>query len=179
MAFCTVKPVQRIVWATQMLIGVVILMTTDQHQVMFSNLEELRSVGKVKRKTSVALSTAEAEYMALSSATQEASWMRQLLVDLNCGSTTPTVIYEDNQSSICIAKNPLFHGRTKHIGIKYHFVREQVKNKNVEIVYCPTEDMIADRLTKGRSQDKFEKLREMIGIKEMEKNNLPASEKEC
>ena len=95
---------------------------------------------KSKKQTSVALSTAEAEYIALSSATQEASLMRQLLVDLNCGPTTPTVICEENQSSICIAKNPLFHGRTKHIGIKYHFVHEQVKNKNVEIVYCPTED---------------------------------------
>ena len=109
-----------------MLNDVVILMTTDQHQVMFSNSEELQLVRKSKKQTSVALSTAEAEYIALSSATQEASWMRQLLVNLNCGSTTPNVGYEDNQSLICIANNPLFHGRTKHIGIKYHFVREQV-----------------------------------------------------
>ena len=105
--------------------------------------------------------------------------MRQLLVNLNCGSTTPNVGYEDNQSLIFIAKNPLFHGRTKHIRIEHHFVCERVKYKNVEIVYCPTEDMIADMLTKGVSQDKFEKLCEMIGIRKMEKNNLPASEKEC
>ena len=92
------ETVQRILWATQMPIGVVILMTTDQHQIMFSNSEELQSVGKSKKQSLVALSTAEAEYIALSSATQEASWMRQLLINLNCGSTTQTVSYENNQS---------------------------------------------------------------------------------
>ena len=134
---------------------------------------------KSRKQTSVALSTAEAEYMALSGATQEVSWMRQLLLDLKYGPITPTLIYEDNQSSICMAKNPLFHGRTKHIGIRYHFVREQVKKKNVEIIYCPSEEMIADMLTKGLSQVKFEKLHELVGIKELDKNNLSASEKEC
>ena len=58
-------------------------------------------------------------------------------------------------------------------------MNKSCKNKNVEIVHCPTEDMMADMLTKGLSQDKFEKLCEIIGIKEMEKNNLPASENEC
>ena len=76
---------------------------------------------KSRKQTSVALSTAEAEYMALSGATQEASWMRQLLLDLKCGPITPTLIYEDNQSSICVVKNSLFHGRTKHIGIRVSF----------------------------------------------------------
>ena len=75
-------------------------------------------------------------------------------------------------------ENPLFHGRTKHIGIRYHFVREHVKKKNVEIEYCPSEEMIADMLTRGLSQVKFEKLRELLGMKELDKNNLPASE-EC
>ena len=67
-----------------------------------------------KKQVCVALSTAEAEYMALASAVQEAVWMRQLTSDLKNGPTGPTVIFEDNQSTICMAQNPQFHGRAKH-----------------------------------------------------------------
>ena len=68
-----------------------------------------------KKQTCVALSTAEAEYMALASAAQEAMWLRQLTIDLKNEPVSATVIFEDNQSAICIAKNPQFHGRSKHI----------------------------------------------------------------
>ena len=70
-----------------------------------------------KKQSCTALSTAEAEYMALSSAAQEVTWIRQLTKDLQNGPTRPTVIHEDNQAAICMAKNPQFHGRTKHIDI--------------------------------------------------------------
>ena len=73
---------------------------------------------KSKKQSCVALSTAEAEYMALSSAAQEAIWMRELNSDLKNKPSQPTLIYEDNQSAISIAKNPQFHGRSKHINIK-------------------------------------------------------------
>ena len=86
-----------------------------------------------KKQTCVALSTAEAEYMALASAAQEAIWMRQLTSDLKSESTEATVIFEDNQSAICMAQNPQFHGRAKHIGIKNHFIREQVYSGTVEL----------------------------------------------
>ena len=99
------------------------------------------------------------------SAAQEACWMKQVLTDLCFVSSSPMVIYEDNQSAICMTKNQLFHGRTKHIYIKY-FICELVAEKVVEIVYCPTEVMIADILTKGLTQVKFERLREMIGVKQ-------------
>ena len=74
------------------------------------------------------------------------------------------MIYEDNQSAIAIAKNPQFHGRAKHINIKYHFIRECVNNNNIELKYCETSEMIADMLTKRLGRVKFEKLREMAGI---------------
>jgi hypothetical protein len=122
-----------------------------------------------KRQGCVALSTAEAEYMALASAAQEAVWLRQLLSDLKVKPDSPTLIFEDNQASICLAKNPQYHGRAKHIDIKYHFVREQVVNGNIEVKYCRSEDMIADMLTKGLSYVQFDKLREMTGLKEMPK----------
>ena len=120
-----------------------------------------------KKQPCVALSTAEAEYIALASAAQEAIWMRQLLADVRNHPREPTRIFEDNQSAICMARNPQFHGRAKHIGIKYHFIREQVEKGTVELQYCPTEEMIADMLTKGLSRDQFIKLRLMSGLMQM------------
>ena len=78
-----------------------------------------------KKQDTVALSTAEAEYAALSSAAQECVWIRRLNSDLENPPKGPTTILEDNQSSIAMAKNPQFHGRAKHIDIKCHFIRER------------------------------------------------------
>ena len=118
-----------------------------------------------KKETCVALSTTEAEYMALANATQEAIWMQQLTTDLKNRADKPIILFEDNQSAIYIAKNPQFHGRTKHIEIKYHFTREQVKKGIIDLQYCRTEDMIADMFTKALLKEKFIKLRDMAGIK--------------
>ena len=82
--------------------------------------------------------------------------MRELISELGNPPHNSTVILEDNQSAISIAKNPQFHGRTKHINIKYHFIREQIANGTICLKYCPTEDMLADILTKGIGPEKFE-----------------------
>ena len=89
--------------------------------------------------------------MALAGAAQESIWMRQLSSESKNGPTEATAIFEDNQLAICMAKNPQFHGRAKHIGIKYHFIREQVSSGTVDLMYCKTDEMIADMLTKGLS----------------------------
>ena len=102
-----------------------------------------------KKQSSVALSIAEAEYIALASTAQEAVWLRQPTTELGSGSTEATTIYEDNQAAISMSKNPQYHGRAKHISIKYHFIREQVNDGTVTLKYCPTQDMLADMLTKG------------------------------
>ena len=65
-----------------------------------------------------------------------------------------------------MSKNPESHGRSKHIEIKYHFIREQVTKKNIEVKYCQTENMVVDMLTKGLGQERFEKLRMLAGISE-------------
>ena len=117
-----------------------------------------------KKQSCIALSTVEAEYVALASAAQEAIWMRQLLTDVRNPPRGPTRIFEDNQSAICLARNPQFHGRAKHIGIKYYFIQEQVEKGTVKLQYCPTEEMIADMLTKGLSWDQFLKLRLISGL---------------
>ena len=119
---------------------------------------------KSKKECSVALSTEEAEYMALSNTTQEAVWLRELHQDLTNATDHPTIIHEDNQAAIKMAKNPQYHERAKHISIKYHFVREQVNNNVIELKYCPTQDMIADMFTKGLDKTKTVKLRELAGV---------------
>ena len=116
------------------------------------------------KQGTVALSTAEAEYVALSSAVQESVWMRRLLSELEYPPGGPTTILEDNQSSIAMARNPKFHGRAKHIDIKHHFVREQVSDGLIRLKYCPTNEMVADILTKGLAQQQFSFLREKAGI---------------
>ena len=131
-----------------------------------------------KKQTCVALSTAEAEYIALASAAQESLWLQQLLADLKKEDLRSVTVYEDNQSAISMAKNPQFHGRTKHIAIKYHFIREQVSSGKLELRYCKTNDMIADMLTKGLSGEQFEKLRLMAGVTPMIEHS-ESSEKEC
>ncbi len=120
---------------------------------------------KSKKQSSVALSTAEAEYMALASSAQEAVWMRQLSSEMGIEYTKPVIIYEDNQSAIAMTKNPQFHGRTKHIAIKYHYIREQVNDGSITVQYCSTENMLADMLTKPLASTQFSKLCSLIGIK--------------
>ena len=116
------------------------------------------------RDTEVAQSTVEAEYMALSVATQEAIWLRHLQDELGVTDAGPTLIYEDNQGAISMAKNPVFHKRTKHVQIRYHFVREAVEQGTIILEYCRTDDMLADRFTKALARDQFEKLRAGIGL---------------
>ena len=108
----------------------------------------------------------EAEYIALARTGQEAVWLQELYQQLDTEQTGPTLIYEDNQSTIAMSKNPQFHGRAKHIGIKFHFIREQVANKKVELKYCRTDEMLADMFTNGPGTKKFVKLRELIGLKD-------------
>ena len=131
-----------------------------------------------KKQASVALSTAEAEYIALASTAQESLWLQQLVTDLQKVSPKPMVLFEDNQSAISMTKNPQFHGRSKHIAIKYHFIREQVSSGKVKLQYCRTNDMVADIMTKGLNGEQFEKLRLMAGVAPMI-GHPGASEKEC
>ena len=119
-----------------------------------------------KKQDTVALSTAEVEYVALSSAAQECIWIKRLNSEFGNMSDGPAVIMEDNQSCIAIAKNPQHHGRSKHIDIKHHFIRELVGNKTIELRYCPIKEMAADFLTKALVREQFCYLQEKAGITE-------------
>lgn len=119
---------------------------------------------KSKRQSIVALSSTEAEYVSLSSATQETMWIRSLLGSIGFQQIDPTTINEDNQGAIALAGNPGNHPRTKHIDIKYHFIREAVEKNEIALQYCPTKEMLADMLTKALPREKFQELRALIGV---------------
>jgi len=78
--------------------------------------------------------------------------------------TSATTIYEDNQGAIELAKNAKYHNRTKHIDICHHFVRERIVSNEISVSFCPTEDMVADIMTKGLTRVTFEKLRDLLGV---------------
>jgi hypothetical protein len=101
-----------------------------------------------KLQAGVALSSTEGEYVALSVAAQEAIYLRNLLKELGVCSDKPTVIYEDNQAAIAIARSAQYHGRLKHVDVRAHFVRDQVQQGQILIEYCPTDKMVADIMTK-------------------------------
>ena len=117
-----------------------------------------------KKQASTALSTAEAEYLALASCIQEALWLKKLLSDLTNKVEKSIDIYEDNQSTISMAKNQHSHGRSKHIDIKYHFIKEHCVDGCIQLIYCPTEEMKADMFTKPLYSTQFKKLRALIGM---------------
>ncbi|CAM8915543.1 unnamed protein product [Rhodiola kirilowii] len=117
-----------------------------------------------KKQQVVALSTAEAEYIAVTTAACQAVWLRRILEDLKHKQEGPMKIMCDNKSAIALAKNPVFHGRSKHIGIRYHYIRELVKDGEIELEFCKTDEQVADIFTKGLSSDKFELFRYMLGV---------------
>ena len=103
--------------------------------------------------------------MALASAAQEAVWLEHLASDLDETSIESTVIYHDNQSTICMTKNPLYYGHAKHMDIKRHFIRTQVATRVIQLQYCPRKDMVADVLTKELICAQLVKLRELLGVR--------------
>ncbi|WOG95118.1 hypothetical protein DCAR_0314420 [Daucus carota subsp. sativus] len=117
-----------------------------------------------KKQQTVALSTCEAEYIAAAACACQAMWLGYILGELNLAKEDPVTIYVDNKSAISLAKNPVSHSRSKHINIKYHFLREQVNDKNVELVHCRTEENLADIFTKPLKPDVFNKMITKLGM---------------
>jgi hypothetical protein len=113
---------------------------------------------------SVALSSAEAEYMAANLAACEAIWLRKLLMGLFGQELETTVIHCDNQSCIKLSENPVFHDRSKHIEIRFHFIRDCVQKGTVKLQYVPTGEQVADILTKALMKGKFVFFRDKLGV---------------
>lgn len=116
-----------------------------------------------KKQPTVALSTTEAEYMALTAAAQEAIWLRNLNDEL-FDNPEEVQLYCDNKSALELAQNDMYHARTKHINIRFHFIRETIVNKIVRVSYVNTNEQIADILTKPLVPCKHTKLIEKLGL---------------
>ncbi|PNF37230.1 Retrovirus-related Pol polyprotein from transposon TNT 1-94 [Cryptotermes secundus] len=119
---------------------------------------------EAKKQKSVALSTTESEYIALSEACKEGVFLRKLLMEL-LNDDSPILMNVDNQSCIKLASNPVFHSRCKHIDVRYHYVREVVQNGLIDLEYVPTEIMKADIMTKSLPKVKHEYLLDALGMK--------------
>lgn len=117
-----------------------------------------------KKQRTVALSTVEAEYMALGEAAKEAGYIKRFLEELGFGHKEAVKIYIDNAGAQKLAGNPVFHARTKHIDIRHHFVREVLEAKQIELEHISTNDMGADVLTKGLPKQQHLRCLEILGI---------------
>jgi hypothetical protein len=117
-----------------------------------------------KRQEIVSLSTTESEYIAITYAAKEALWLRSFISQI-FGITLPsTTLFSDNQSAIALTKEHQYHARTKHIDIRFHFIRWVVEEGKHRLVYCPTDDMVADTLTKALPSPKVKHFASELGL---------------
>ena len=112
----------------------------------------------------VALSSCEAEYIAASTASTQALWLARLLGDLLGRDTDAVELRVDSKSALALAKNPVFHERSKHIRVRYHFIRDCWEEGSIKARYINTKDQLADLLTKPLGRIKFLELRSRTGM---------------
>ncbi|CAL9021871.1 unnamed protein product [Prunus brigantina] len=105
------------------------------------------------------------KYIIASEATTQAIWLRFVLEDFGEFQTEATPLHCDNISAIAITKNPVFHQKTKHIDRTYHFIKDALHEGIVDLIYCPTNEQLADIFTKALAKDRFSYLREKLGVK--------------
>lgn len=120
-----------------------------------------------QKQRCVALSSCEAEFMAATAAACQAIWLRKVLRQITGEMVEPVIIYIDNKSAIDLAKNPTFHGRSKHIDVRYHFIRECVDRGEIVVKHVDGENQRADSLTKALFAVKFDRMRKLLGMKNL------------
>ncbi|KAG6527016.1 hypothetical protein ZIOFF_009103 [Zingiber officinale] len=118
--------------------------------------------------TKVALSSCEAEFMAATTAACHALWLRSLTSELTGEKPKPVTLFVDNKSAIALMKNPVFHGRSKHIDTRFHFIRECVENGQIVVEFINTGEQRADVLTKALPGVKLAVMRQLLGVRDLE-----------
>ncbi|TXG51246.1 hypothetical protein EZV62_023770 [Acer yangbiense] len=138
---------------------------TINYGLFYKKREKSRAVSwSSKKQQIVTLSTTEAEFVAATSCSCQAIWLRRLLEALHYRQQGPTLIYCDNVSAIKLSRNLVLHGRSKHIDVRYHFLRDLCKDGTIDLIFCRSEDQVADILTKPLKFPMFVKLRQMLGV---------------
>ncbi len=112
----------------------------------------------------VFLSTTESEYIAATSAAKEALWLRSLITQLFGTTLDATMLFSNNQSAIALTKDHQYHARTKHINIRFHFICWIVEEGSLQLVFCPTDNMVADTLTKALPSPKVKHFAAELGL---------------
>lgn len=124
-----------------------------------------------KKQPIVTLSTTEAEYITTAYYACQCIWIKRVLEKLGLKRQDNTLILCDNNSTIQLSKNPVLHGKSKHIDIRFHFLRDLVKDGTVKLSYCRSEIQVANIMTKPLKLDQFLRLRSMLGMIEAPKLN--------
>jgi hypothetical protein len=117
-----------------------------------------------KKQELVTLSTTEADYVGVTHATKEAICLRRLIMDIFNTVDTPTTLFSDSKSTIALTHDGHYHVRTKHIDIQYHFIHYIIEVGTIKLVYCPTDDMTADTLTKALPSVKAKQISTVLGL---------------
>ena len=117
-----------------------------------------------KRQEIISLSTTESEYVAATYAAKEALWLCSLISQLFDTTLEPTTLFSDNQSAITLTKDHQYHARSKNIDVRFHFIRWIVENGSIQLIYCPTDDMVADTLTKALPSPKVKHFAVELGL---------------
>ena len=117
-----------------------------------------------KKQPIVSLSTAEVEFIAAIACACQVIWLRRILEELQFKQVEATTVFCDNNSAIKLSKNPVLHKRSKHIDVKYYFLRDLSNDGTIKLVYCRSEDQDADIQTKPLKLATFVKLRGLLGV---------------
>ena len=120
-----------------------------------------------KKQPIVTMSTTETEFVAAAACACQTIWMRKVLKQLGHEQKGCTTIMCDNISTTKLSRNPIMHGRSKHIDVRFHFLRDLTKDGVVKLIHCGTQEQMADLMTKPLKLEAFQKLRNMMGVCEV------------